>query len=114
MRNKLKNVFSIVLSLVMVFSLLSFGPEDFQNVVQADDVTVTSFQYDFAYSTPGYADGTIYINANQDETGNVAVQVRIYINAVNTSVVFKAALIIGPVAAVKQQVQQIAAPIRRS
>ena len=66
MRNKLKNVFSIVLSLVMVFSLLSFGPEDFQNVVQADDVTVTSFQYDFAYSTPGYADGTIYINANQD------------------------------------------------
>ncbi len=66
MRNKLKNVFSIVLSLVMIFSLLSFGPEDFQNVVQADEVTVTSFQYDFAYSTPGYADGTIYINANQD------------------------------------------------
>lgn len=66
MRKKMKGALSIVLSLVMAFSLQTFGPAEFQNVVKADEALVTSFRYDFAYSTPGYADGTIYVNANED------------------------------------------------
>lgn len=62
----MKGVLSIVLSLAMAFSFQTFSPKDFQNVVKADETLVTSFEYDFAYSTPGYADGTIYINANED------------------------------------------------
>lgn len=66
MRTKMKRVLSIVLSFALTLSVQTFGPADFQNVVKADETLVTSFQYDFAYSTPGYADGTIYINANED------------------------------------------------
>lgn len=66
MRKKMKGVLSIILSLVMVLSLQTFEPVAFQKVVKADETLITAFRYDFAYNTPGYADGTIYIDANQD------------------------------------------------
>lgn len=66
MRKNMKKGLSIVLSLVMALSVQAFGPADFQKMVKADESLVTAFRYDFAYSTPGYADGTIYINANED------------------------------------------------
>lgn len=66
MRKKMKKVLSIVLSLTMTFSVQVLFPTDFQNVVKAEESIVTSFNYDFAYSTPGYADGTIYVKANED------------------------------------------------
>lgn len=66
MKKNGKRFLSIILSLVMVFSFEAFGPTEFQNVVKADETLVTSFSYDFAYSTPGYADGTIYIDAKED------------------------------------------------
>lgn len=66
MRKNMKKGLSIVLSLVMTFSVQAFGQADLQKVVKADENLVTSFRYDYAYSTPGYADGTIYINANED------------------------------------------------
>lgn len=66
MRKNMKKGLSIVLSLVMALSVQAFGPADFQKMVKADENLVTAFRYDFAYSTPGYADGTIYINANED------------------------------------------------
>lgn len=66
MKKNGKRCLSIILSLVMVFSFEAFGPTEFQNVVKADETLVTSFLYDFAYSTPGYADGTIYIDAKED------------------------------------------------
>lgn len=66
MRTKMKRVLSIVLSFALTLSVQTFGPADFQNVVKGDEILVTSFRYDFAYSTPGYGDGTIYIDANED------------------------------------------------
>ncbi|MCI8956502.1 MAG: hypothetical protein HFG29_05845 [Eubacterium sp.] len=66
MRKNMKKSLSIVLSLAMALSVQTFGPADFQKVVKADENLVTAFRYDYAYSTPGYADGTIYINANED------------------------------------------------
>ncbi len=66
MRKNMKKGLSIVLSLVMALSVQAFGPADFQKMVKADENLLTAFRYDFAYSTPGYADGTIYINANED------------------------------------------------
>ena len=66
MKTKMKRALSIVLSFALAFGVQTFGPADFQNVVKADETLVTSFRYDFAYRTPGYADGTIYVNANED------------------------------------------------
>lgn len=66
MRKNMKKGLSIVLSLAMALSVQTFGAADYQKVVKADENLVTAFRYDYAYSTPGYADGTIYINANED------------------------------------------------
>lgn len=66
MKTKMKRALSIVLSFALAFGVQTFGPADFQNVVKADETLVISFRYDFAYRTPGYADGTIYVNANED------------------------------------------------
>lgn len=66
MRKNMKKCLSIVLSMAMALSVQTFGAADYQKVVKADENLVTAFRYDYAYSTPGYADGTIYINANED------------------------------------------------
>ncbi len=66
MRKNAQKALSIALSLSMTFSLMAFDGMSNRNIAKADDRNVTSFKYDFAYSTPGYADGTIYVNANED------------------------------------------------
>ena len=66
MEKNVKRFLSIILSLVMTVGVQTFGPADYQNLVKADETVVTLFDYDFAYSTPGYAAGTLYVNANED------------------------------------------------
>ncbi len=58
----IKKILSIVLALAMVVSINANG-----NVIfGADEDLVTSFSYDFAYNTPGYAEGTIRLSATED------------------------------------------------
>lgn len=70
MRNVTKKFLAIFLRATMVSTTLVFTPAEFQKNVWAEDSSeeslVTEFSYDFAYSTPGYADGTIRILATQD------------------------------------------------
>lgn len=72
MRRGTRKFLAIILSIAMVFSTAALTPLNFHQNVWAltnEDITdslVTSFTYDFAYTTPGYADGTIRIAANED------------------------------------------------
>lgn len=68
MKRVTKKVLAILLSIALVFSSIVLTPADFQKTVTADEIAsvVTAFSYDFAYTTPGYADGTIRISANED------------------------------------------------
>lgn len=68
MKKGTKKILAMILSVAMVFSTSVFAPADFQKTVLADvnESLVTDFSYDFAYTTPGYADGTIRISANED------------------------------------------------
>lgn len=68
MKRVTKRLWAILLSVALVFSSIVLAPADFQKTIMADDSVsvVTDFSYDFAYTTPGYADGTIRITANED------------------------------------------------
>lgn len=73
MKIGIRKFLAIVLSVAMVLSTIVLTPADFQKTVLADENTsvVTAFSYDFAYTTPGYADGTIRISASEDGTYKV-------------------------------------------
>lgn len=60
-----KRILSVVLSTAMTLSVMVVQP-DFAVMAQESEGAITLFNYEFAYSTPGYADGTIYINAAED------------------------------------------------
>ncbi len=68
MRKSIKRALAVLLSVVLVFSSIVFVPTGVQTKVMADEIisVVTDFTYDFAYRTPGYADGTIRISATED------------------------------------------------
>ena len=60
-RNKvLKRILSFVLVLALIFSV----GITYKTTYAAEKVS--SFSYDFAYNTPGYAEGTIRISASED------------------------------------------------
>ena len=54
-----------IVSFILVIALILMGPIPDSEVLKADSL-VTDFSYDFAYTTAGYACGTIRINANED------------------------------------------------
>ncbi len=64
MRNTVKRALAVLLSFTMVFSVMTFSPVS--TVKTYADSLVTEFDYSFAYSTPGYADGTISLKASED------------------------------------------------
>ncbi len=68
MKTGVRRIFAMILSVAMVFTTTVLTPGKYQKSVMADaeESFVTDFSYDFAYTTPGYADGTIRISASED------------------------------------------------
>lgn len=70
MRKLIKKTWAVIVSLSMMVSLMATLPLSYQKNVYAqtliENSLVTDFSYKFAYTTPGYADGTIYVTAKED------------------------------------------------
>ena len=54
-----------IMSIVLIIALSVCAPA-YNDFALKADITVTDFSYDFAYSTAGYACGTIRLKANED------------------------------------------------
>ena len=55
-----------ILSFVLVCTLVFSTGITYKNTYAAQGDKVSAFSYDFAYNTPGYAEGTIRISASED------------------------------------------------
>lgn len=64
MRTTVKKAIATIVSISMLFSVITVSP--IAAVKTYADSLVTNFSYDFAYVTPGYADGTISMEASTD------------------------------------------------